>query len=127
MFKQFSAFIQRGNALDLAVGVLIGAAFTGVVKAITDHFLGPLIGLALGGFDLSNSLIIDLSEDAKLKIGAIIQSVINFLITAFVIFLVVQAYNKATKQSVGTYIPTPTEALLTEIRDLMAAREKAEF
>ncbi len=122
MLREFADFIKRGNALDLAVGVLIGVAFGAVVTSLTENFLSPLIGLVLGGFDLSNALVVHLTDKAQLKFGAIIQTSINFLITAFVIFWIVKLYNKATGQVVGHPAPTPSEALLAEIRDELRKR-----
>jgi large conductance mechanosensitive channel len=123
MLQEFAAFIKRGNALDLAVGVLIGAAFGSVVTSLTENFLSPLIGLVLGGFDLSNALIVPLGEKSQLKFGAIVQTAINFLITAFVIFWIVKLYNRATGELVGGPAgPTPSEKLLAEIRDELRKR-----
>jgi large conductance mechanosensitive channel len=123
MLQEFAAFIKRGNALDLAVGVLIGAAFGSVVTSLTENFISPLIGLVLGGFDLSHSLVLSLTEKSQLKFGAIIQTAINFLITAFVIFWIVKLYNKATGEKIGGPAgPTATEKLLAEIRDELQKR-----
>lgn len=124
MIRDFAEFIKRGNALDLAVGVLIGAAFGSVVTSLTDNLLGPIIGLALGGFDLSESLVVPLTGKTQLKFGAVVQTFINFLITAFVIFWVVQVYKRLTGQEIGGPAPgpTPTETLLAEIRDELRKR-----
>ncbi|MBO0952259.1 large conductance mechanosensitive channel protein MscL [Fibrella forsythiae] len=126
MIRDFAEFIKRGNALDLAVGVLIGAAFGSVVTSLTENLLSPLVGLALGGFDLSDSLVVSLTEKAQLKFGAVIQTFINFLITAFVIFWVVRLYNRLTGGAIGVPAPppgpSPTEELLAQIRDELRKR-----
>ncbi|ARK09382.1 large conductance mechanosensitive channel protein MscL [Fibrella sp. ES10-3-2-2] len=124
MIRDFGEFIRRGNALDLAIGVLIGAAFGNVVTSLTDNLLAPVIGVALGGFDLSDSLIVPLTDKALIKFGAVIQTFINFLITAFVIFWVVRIYNRLTGNSIGSPVsgPTPTEQLLADIRDELRKR-----
>ena len=106
MFKEFKEFIARGNVIDLAVAVIIGAAFGKIVTSLVDGIIMPPIGLALGKVDFS-SLFIDLSgqhpisiADAKAKgvpviaYGALINDIINFLIIAFVVFLVVKAVNR---------------------------------
>jgi large conductance mechanosensitive channel len=123
MLHDFGNFIKRGNVLDLAVGVLIGASFASIIKSLTDNLLSPLIGLALGGFDLSQTFVVKLGDHTQFRFGAIVQDVVNFLITAFVIFMVVQAYNRATKQRIGFVAPTPSESLLAEIRDLLKASQ----
>jgi large conductance mechanosensitive channel len=106
MFKEFKEFIARGNVIDLAVGVIIGAAFGKIVTALVEGVIMPPIGLALGKVDFSN-LLIDLSgqhpgsiADAKAKglpviaYGAFINEIVSFLIIAFVVFLVVKAVNR---------------------------------
>lgn len=91
MWQEFKEFIAKGNVLDLAVAVLIGAAFGGVVKSFTDDILTPVIG-AFGQADFS-ALMITVG-DAKIKYGLFINAVVNFLIVAFILFLVVKAYNR---------------------------------
>ena len=92
MLNEFKAFIMKGNVLDLAVGIIIGAAFTAIVTSLVDDLIQPLIGMIIGGIDFSSwgfSI-----GDAKFAIGNFITAVIKFLIVAWVVFLIVKAVNK---------------------------------
>ncbi len=121
MLKEFKDFINRGNAMDLAIGVIIGAAFGAIVKSIVDDLLMPLIGIIIGGIDFKG-LMVQVGS-ATLTYGNFIQAVINFLIIAFVIFLIVRQLNKMKKQQPATpAAPSAEEKLLTEIRDLLKRR-----
>ncbi len=138
MLKEFGAFIKRGNVLDLAVAVIMGAAFGAIVKSLVDDVIMPPIGLLMGGLDFSN-FFINLSGGhyatlaaakeagaATINYGLFLNTVINFLIVAFVVFLIVQQVNKLHKAEAATPPPPPAptaeEKLLTEIRDLLKAR-----
>jgi large conductance mechanosensitive channel len=92
MLKEFKTFIARGNVLDLAVGVLIGAAFTAIVTSMVDDIINPLIGLIGGGVDFS-ALSVGLG-DAQFMYGNFINAIIKFLIVAWVVFLLVKAVNR---------------------------------
>lgn len=92
MLNEFKAFIAKGNVLDLAVGIIIGAAFTAIVTSLVDDLIQPLIGLIIGGIDFS-SWGFSVGE-AKFAIGNFITAVIKFLIVAWVVFLIVKAVNK---------------------------------
>ncbi len=125
MWNEFKAFINRGNVMDLAVGVIIGAAFGKIVSSLVDDLIAPLLGKALGGVDLTGLKIVlgtkmegDKAVEVALKYGSFLQHIIDFVIVAFVIFLLVKAYNKFQKAAPPPP-PTPTEALLAEIRDLL--------
>ena len=133
MIQEFKEFIQRGNVVDLAVGVVIGTAFGKIVASFVDDVLMPPIGSVLGGADFSN-LFINLSGKefpsvaaAKaagaptLNYGLFINNIINFLIIAFAVFLVVKAINRMQKPAAPAPPPGPTkdQQLLTEIRDLL--------
>ncbi len=96
MFKEFKDFISRGNVMDLAVGVIMGAAFTAIVQSLVSNLVNPLIGLFLGKIDLSNLAF--KVGDATFKYGSFIESIINFIIIAFVVFLIVKAMNKIIKK-----------------------------
>lgn len=127
MLKEFRDFIARGNVLDLAVGIIIGTAFTAIVSSLVEDLINPLIGLVVGGIDFS-AVSFGLG-DAQFKIGSFINAVIKFLIVAWVVFLIVKAVNrlKAIGQKPAEPAPEapkgPTqEELLTEIRDLLRAR-----
>ena len=133
----FKAFIMRGNVVDLAVGVVIGAAFTGIVGSLVKDMINPIIGLITGGVDFSNHFIIlkgtpaltladaQKAGDVTLNYGVFINAIINFLIVAAAIFWMVRVIQKLYKTPVppeAAPAPTPTENLLTEIRDLLKSR-----
>jgi len=131
MFKEFREFIARGNVVDLAVGVIIGGAFGAIVKSLVDQVIMPPIGLVTGGIDFSQLKIVlkpavDKTPEVAIAYGAFLNTVITFLIVAFVIFLVVKAANTLRReeaaQPAAPPAPTPSEALLTEIRDLLKSR-----
>ena len=132
MWREFKVFINRGNVMDLAVGVIIGAAFGKIVSSVVDDLISPVLGKITGGIDLSGmALSLGTKADGgkivevAIKYGSFVQNVINFLIVAFVIFLLVKAYNRLRKDTPkveSAPLPTPTESLLTEIRDLLKAR-----
>ncbi|WP_119325941.1 large-conductance mechanosensitive channel protein MscL [Companilactobacillus musae] len=96
MIKEFKDFISRGNVMDLAVGVIMGAAFTAIVQSLVSNLINPLIGLFLGKIDLG-SLVFKVG-DATFKYGTFIESIINFLIIAIVVFLLVKVMNKIIKK-----------------------------
>lgn len=137
MLKEFREFIMRGNVVDLAVAVVIGAAFTAVVNSFVKDIITPILGLLTGGIDFSN-LYINLSGKSYesyaaakeagavvIGYGAFIQSIISFLIVALAIFLIVKAINKMyKKQEAPPAGPTPDQQLLTEIRDLLAKQNR---
>ena len=121
MLKEFMQFIKRGNVLDLAVAVIIGAAFGAIVTSLVNDLLMPLIGIVLGGVDFT-SLAVQV-DDATLTYGNFIQAVINFLAIAFVVFLLVRQVKKLERQDPPPP-PKPAELstqqkLLVEIRDLL--------
>lgn len=142
MLKEFREFMNRGNVLDLAVAVVIGAAFGAVTSSLVDQVLMPVIGLLVGGVDFSDLGIILRGRDLYgsvseavaagapvIQYGAFLNTVINFLIVAFAMFLVVKAFNQMRRRferPVEAPPPEPTaeERLLTEIRDLLAARRE---
>ena len=96
MIKEFKKFIARGNVLDLAVGVIVGGAFSSIVTSLVNNIFTPLIGLILGGEDFSNLSIT--FKDTEIMYGAFIQSVINFLIVAFCLFIIVKFVNRLTRK-----------------------------
>ncbi|CUJ06848.1 large conductance mechanosensitive channel protein MscL [Cognatishimia activa] len=109
MLKEFKDFIAKGNVMDMAVGIIIGAAFTAIVKSMVDDLINPIIGLFMGGVDFVNSYLVlagDVPAGATLEAaretgasvfahGAFIMAIINFLIIAFVVFMLVRYVNKA--------------------------------
>ena len=139
MLKEFKDFIARGNVMDMAVGIIIGAAFTAIVKSMVDDLINPFIGLFMGGVDFTNLYVVlsgDVAEGASLEAareagaaifayGSFIMAVINFLIIAFVVFMLVRQVNaikEATKKQEEEAAPAapagPSELdVLLEIRD----------
>ena len=124
--SEFKEFISRGNVLDMAVGVVIGGAFTAIVTALVDNIIMPLIGILVGGLDFTG-LSVKVGE-VTIGYGAFIQAVINFLLISFVIFCVIRSFNKLAKkkEEEPTTPPAPAEevVLLREILDLLANQEK---
>lgn len=131
--KEFRDFINRGSVVDLAVGIIIGAAFGKIVASFVADVLMPPIGLLLGGVDFSNIAITlkaatggDPKTAVVIRVGTFINTVIDFVIVAFAIFLVVKGFNQLRKKEAAKPAepPAPTEdqKLLTEIRDLLKAK-----
>jgi large conductance mechanosensitive channel len=127
--KEFREFIARGNVIDLAVGVIIGAAFNSIVKSLVDQVIMPPIGLLMGGLDFAKLEWVLKPEDpatttvekVAIQYGAFINTVIQFLIVAVVVFLLVKVVNKIRRADEPAPAgPTPDQTLLTEIRDLLA-------
>ena len=142
MLNEFKTFIARGNVMDLAVGVIIGAAFNKIVESVVNDLVMPIVGAIFGGFDFSNyflalssnvtatSLAAAREQGAVFAYGSFVTILINFLILAWIIFLMVKGVNKI-RASVERQQETAAEAaapppedvkLLTEIRDLLAQR-----
>ncbi len=118
MLKEFKKFIARGNVLDLAVGVIVGGAFSSIVTSLVNNIFTPIIGLVLGGVDFSNLSIT--FRDTKIMYGAFIQSVIDFLIVAFCLFIVVKFVNRFMKKKEEKKETKSAELkTLEEIRDLL--------
>lgn len=135
----FQAFIMRGNVIDLAVGIIIGAAFTGIVSSLVKDILNPVLGLLIGGIDFSNLFVtlkgpLEPTLAAAQKAGAVtinygvfLNALINFLIVAFAVFWLVrgisQLYRKPAPAPDVPAPPSPTEQLLTEIRDILKTEQ----
>ncbi len=119
MLKEFKEFAVKGNVVDLAIAVVIGTAFTAIVKAVVEHIIMPLVGILTGGIDF-NLLVITVG-DAELRYGIAITAIVKFIAVAFFLFLVVKAINKTKKQEEAPAPPvTPEEIiLLREIRDAL--------
>ncbi|WP_312064167.1 large-conductance mechanosensitive channel protein MscL [Brevundimonas sp.] len=131
LLTEFREFAARGNVIDLAVGVIIGASFGKIVTSLVDQVVMPPIGLLLGKVDFSKlewvlvpeNPATEAVEKVAIQYGAFINTLIQFLIVAFVVFLAVKAINKLRReQPAEPAAPTPTEALLAEIRDELKAR-----
>jgi large conductance mechanosensitive channel len=137
VLEDFKKFAMRGNVVDLAVGVIIGAAFGGIVSSLVADIIMPIVGAATGGFDFSNyfvklsskvtadSLVEAKKQGAVLAWGNFLTIVINFLIIAFVLFLVIRAMTRMQKQE-DAVPPKPSKEveLLTEIRDVLKSQSK---
>jgi large conductance mechanosensitive channel len=138
MFKEFRTFVMRGNVMDLAVGVIIGAAFTGIVNSLVKDILTPPIGLLLGGIDFSNFFVVLKGShavtslksatdagDVTLNYGLFLNTIFNFMIVAFVLFLLLRQINKLKDPPPGAMPAEPTEEirLLREIRDALTAHK----
>lgn len=133
ILKEFQEFAMRGNVVDLAVGVIMGAAFGPIVSTLVDNVIMPPVGLMLGGVDFSNYMIVlkpdpDPAKVVAIKYGLFFNAVLKFLITAAAIFLLVKAMNSAKERfekpaaEAAPAPPPPTEVYLKEIRDLLAKR-----
>jgi len=138
MFEEFKKFAMRGNVIDLAVGVVIGAAFTGIVNSLVKDVIMPPIGWAMGGLDLSNFFatlkgpVLPTLADAQkagavtINYGLFINTIINFLVVAIALFLLIRSINRLQTQKPAdpAAAPPPLDdvVLLREIRDLLKAR-----
>jgi large conductance mechanosensitive channel len=135
MLKEFQEFALKGNMVDLAIGVIIGAAFGGLVQSVVNDLLMPLIGLITGGFDFSQLYwqmtgeaqpTLDAAREAgaTLAYGNFITLLINFLIVAWVLFMVIKAMNRLKRQPPPAVAAAPPrqEVLLEEIRNLLAKK-----
>jgi len=136
MLKEFRDFAMRGNVLDLAVGIIIGAAFTSVVNSLVNDIIMPPIGYIMNGIDFSNFFVVLKGDEyASLKAakdagavtvnyGVFLNAIINFLIVAFAVFMLVKQVNRFKKQAEAAPPPPPSksEELLSEIRDLLRQR-----
>lgn len=120
IIKEFKEFISRGSVIDLAVGVIIGSAFTAIVNSLVNDIIMPIIGLIIGGKSFENLSVT--VGDAVIKYGIFIQNIINFLLIAIVIFAIIKSINKFHKKEEEAPVPAePSEEvkLLSEIRDLL--------
>ncbi len=122
-FEEFKKFILRGNVVELAVGIVIGTAFSKIIESLVKDIFGPIIGVTTGGLDVSEQKL-HLYGNAYITWGAFLQALINFIIIGFCMFLVVKGVNALHRyvlKGEGEKQPDPTETekLLTEIRDLL--------
>lgn len=118
---EFKAFISKGDVVSMAVGLMVGSAFTAIITALNANIITPILGIIMGGIDFSG-IIIKIGA-AEIGVGLFIQAIINFLITAFVLFLVVKFFNSFKKKEEEKPAAPPAVPedvkLLTEIRDLL--------
>lgn len=142
MIREFREFIARGNVIDLAVGIIIGAAFTAIVNSVVQDLINPILGLLTGGIDFSNQYIVlsgTVPEGASLQAardsgaavfayGSFLMAVLNFLIIAWAVFLLVKVVNRLQRAALPQKAAEPApagpsqEELLAQIRDLLADR-----
>jgi large conductance mechanosensitive channel len=138
LLTEFREFAVKGNVIDLAVGIIIGAAFNGIVQSLVNQVIMPPIGLATGGIDFSQlewvltpeNPATEEIEKVAIQYGAFINTLIQFLIVAFVVFLLVKVINRLRREQAAQpdpapVAPTATESLLTEIRDELKARPRS--
>jgi len=129
MIKEFKEFISKGNVMDMAVGIIIGGAFTAIVNALVESILMPIIGVISGGKSVADMSV--MVGNAAIGYGAFIQAIIDFLLIAWVLFMIIKALNKAkakleAEKAEAPAEPEPTPAdieLLTEIRDLLKEKK----
>lgn len=128
MLQEFKTFAMKGNMVDMAVGIIIGAAFGKIISSLVGDVIMPPIGMALGGVDFSNLVIVlqaatEQAPAVVLSYGKFIQSIVDFLIIALCIFLVVKGINSLKKkEEAAPAAPSSQEVLLAEIRDLLKTR-----
>ena len=127
MIQEFKKFISRGNVVDLAVGVVVGGAFSKIVTSLVDNIIMPIVGIIIGGIDFTNLSLKLFGID--IKFGLFLQNVVDFFIIAFCIFMVIKLINKFTlKKQVKEEEKVPTKSdevlLLEEIRDLLKKDKK---
>ncbi len=129
MIKEFKEFISKGNVMDMAVGIIIGGAFTKIVTALVESILMPFIGVICGGKSVADMSVT--VGNAAIGYGAFIQAIIDFLLVALVLFMILKAFNKAKsvvakEEEEAPAEPEPVPAdieLLTEIRDLLKEKK----
>ena len=129
MIKEFKEFISKGNVMDMAVGIIIGGAFTAIVNSLVESILMPIIGVISGGKSVADMSV--MVGNAAIGYGAFIQAIIDFLLIAWVLFMIIKALNKAkakleAEKAEAPAEPEPTPAdieLLTEIRDLLKEKK----
>lgn len=122
MLKEFRTFISKGNVIDLAVGVIVGSAFSKIISSLVDDIIMPLFGVLLGGLDFSGLTLT--FNNANINCGIFIQNVVDFLIIAFCLFMFIKFVNrlsskKEDKNKKASPVPSDEVVLLREIRDLL--------
>lgn len=128
MWKDFKEFAMRGNVVDLAVAVVIGAAFGKIVTSLVENIITPLLGVITGGIDFTDKFVWEFKE-AKVLFGTFLQSIIDFVMIAFAIFMALRLLNKLNRKKEQEVIEEPTpeldtkEELLKEIRDLLKKQQ----
>ncbi len=130
MWKDFKEFAMKGNVIDLAVAVVIGAAFGKIVTSLVENIIMPLVGMLTGGIDLKDEWKFG-SGDAQIALGVFVQSIIDFIIIAFAIFMALRILTKLNRKKAAEVVEEPTpqldtkEELLKEIRDLLKQEQQS--
>jgi large conductance mechanosensitive channel protein len=131
ILKEFRDFINRGNVIDLAVGVIIGGAFNKIISSLVNDLIMPVVGIILGGIDFTNLEItipnfLGGSSAAHLRYGNFIQNIVDFLIVAFCVFIFIRIINKFTakKEAEAAKEPTTDEKILTVLEEIRDQRKK---
>ena len=130
MWKDFKEFAMKGNVIDLAVAVVIGAAFGKIVTSLVENIIMPLVGMLTGGIDLKDEWKFG-SGDAQIALGVFVQSIIDFIIIAFAIFMALRILTKLNRKKATEVVEEPTpqldtkEELLKEIRDLLKQEQQS--
>lgn len=126
--EEFKAFALRGNVIDLAVGVIVGGAFSNITNSLINDILNPILGIFTGKSDALSGLSIALPLGGEVMLGNFISAVLNFVVMAFVVFCLVKAMNafqrKKAEAPAAPPSPSKEELLLTEIRDLLKEQQK---
>ena len=128
-FNEFKAFAMRGNVMDLAVGVIVGGAFSAITNSLINDIINPILGMFAGdGTALVESLTFRLPGGGELMLGSFINAILNFLVMAFVVFCLVKGINRLSRKTETPPPPPPgpsnEEKLLTEIRDLLQQQKQ---
>ena len=128
ILKEFREFVNRGNVLDLAVGVIVGGAFNKIISSLVNDLVMPIVGLVLGGIDFTRLELtipnfFGINSAAHIRYGTFIQNVVNFLIVAFCIFIFVRFINKFSAKKESTK-PTTDEKILTVLQEIRDQRKK---
>ena len=128
ILKEFREFVNRGNVLDLAVGVIVGGAFNKIISSLVNDLIMPVVGLVLGGIDFTHLELtipnfFGINSAAHIRYGTFIQNVVNFLIVAFCIFIFVRFINKFSAKKESTK-PTTDEKILTVLQEIRDQRKK---
>ena len=128
ILKEFREFVNRGNVLDLAVGVIVGGAFNKIISSLVNDLVMPVVGLVLGGINFTHLELtipnfFGINSAARIRYGTFIQNVVNFLIVAFCIFIFVRFINKFSAKKESTK-PTTDEKILTVLQEIRDQRKK---
>lgn len=120
--NEFRGFLTKGNLLGIAVGFVMGVTFAALITSFVDNVIMPIVAIPFGEPNFDSVMVIDIN-DAQIRIGAFITTLVTFIAVALVLFLILKAYNKATGSDAGV-APPPDVALLTEIRDILKAGQQ---